>query len=189
MSDETGDPGAPGAGAEDSGAAAAPADAGPPATETTEPVAAAAPPPSGPAVTTTTVETTDAPGRHRWLTAVLAGIAALALLGLGFGIGRWTEGGGDGHDFRFSNGREYPGPRGGPGFAGPGFGPNGNGNGPRFGPGFGPRFNGPNGGSNEPNDGSDNGPSFGPRGRGFAPNQNGNGSGPGSTTTTQPALQ
>jgi hypothetical protein len=177
MSEDTGDPGAPGAGAGG----------------TPEHVPESAPVPAESSATTTTVEPANGSGRPGWLTALLAGIAVLVLLGAGFGIGRWTDGGGGDHRFRFSDGRGVPGGRDGRGFAGPGNGSgNGNGfNGPRFGPGFGgsgngfngPGFNGP--GFNGPgfNGPGHNGRGFGNRGDGNGPNGNTNG----STTTTQPS--
>jgi hypothetical protein len=186
MSEETGDQHAPGGGpGETPEPALEPVAAGQPRAEATQPVAPAVPPapvaapPAGAAVTTTTVESGGS-GRPGWLTGVLAGLAVLVLLGAGFGIGRWTDGGGD-HGFRFSNGRDFPGGR---GFAGPRFGPNGNGNGN----GNGPSFGGPNGnGFNGP---GPNGGGFGNRGRGFGQNnqndQNGSSGSGSGTATPQP---
>ena len=141
-----------------------------PATEpvpAAEPVAAAEPgQPAVPAAGAETVTTTDETGgskRAGWLTPVLAGIAVLLLLGAGFGIGRWTDSGGD-RDMRFLNGPGFRGPEGrnGRGFGG------GNG---QNGPSFGPRFGGPNGNSNGNNSNGPSGNGFG-GGRGSFPGQN-----------------
>ena len=191
MSDETGAPDAAG-GTPPEPAAETPAET--PAAETpaappeaaTEPVAAAAAPPppaatppvaspppaTGPAVETTTSDTGSGSHRTGWITGVLAGIAVLALLGLGFGIGRWTDNGGGGHE-RFVNGprsgRVFPDPGGRDGYPFPG---------------GGPRFNTPPFNGNGPNGG------FGNGGRRFGPNQNPqSGSNGSSTTTTEPTLQ
>ncbi|HZP30699.1 MAG TPA: hypothetical protein VFC99_17255 [Acidimicrobiia bacterium] len=161
MSDETGGPAGPEPGT-DPGAQGAEAPVGPPATV--------------PPATAPPVEATGGAGatRPRWVTAVVAGLAVLALLAAGFGIGRWTDSGGDHDRLRFLGGpgRGVPfGGRDGRGFGGPGGG--GPAGGPRFhfdGPGFGGDGDGPGGG-------------FGPRGR-FP--QNGSGSSS-TTTTTQPS--
>lgn len=141
------------------------------------------PPPPGAPEATTAVPVAAVPvapaasetgGRSRWLTGALAGLVVLVLLGAGFGIGRWTDGG-EGRDLRFRSGEGFRGPFG-PDTRG---GERGNQNGGGFpGPRFRPGLNGPN----------SNGPGFNGPGNGFGPGSgNRRGIVPGQNPSTAPA--